>query len=114
MHHPPVVLSQIFNYCLKVNNDGHTRLQIATKLLLQVSIREFHNILVSDPEDGGLKEARNAESEISISDSIFRSLFPPQQNKSQHNTRSYVVVNVVYLPKVYIPHYYHGVRPSDL
>ena len=29
--------------------------------------------------------------------------------KNQHNTRSRVVMNVVYMPKIYITHYYHGV-----
>ena len=58
---------------------------------------------------GGLKEAIDADNNIIISDSTLRSLFPPQQKKSQHNTRSYVVVNVVYIPKVYIPHYYYVV-----
>ena len=59
MRHPQVVQSPIFNNVLKVNIDGHTRLKIAPKLLLQVSVRELHNSLVSEPEDGGLKEARD-------------------------------------------------------
>ena len=54
-HHPQVLQSPIFNDGLKVNIDGHTRSQIVPKLLLQVSIWELHNRLVSDPEDSGLK-----------------------------------------------------------
>ena len=99
MHHSQVVQSPIFNDCLKVNIDGHTRPQIFPKLLLQVSIREIHNSLVSDPEYGGLREAIDAENNIIISDSTLSSLLPPQLKKCQHNTRSCVVVNVVYLPK---------------
>ena len=57
MHHPKVVQSPIFNYCLKVNIDGHTRPQIVPKLLLQVSVRELRNSLVSDPYYGVLNEA---------------------------------------------------------
>ena len=33
--------------------------QIVPKLLLQVSARELHNSLVSDPNDGGIKDARD-------------------------------------------------------
>ena len=81
MHNPQVVQSQIFNGCLKVNIYGHTELQLVPNKLLQFSIRKLHNILVSDPVDGGLKEARNAENNIIISDSTLRSLFPPQFKK---------------------------------
>ena len=74
-----------------------------------MSVREIHNSLVRDPEDVGLKEARDSGNNIIISDSTLRSLFPPQHKKCQHDTSSCVVVNVVYLPKVYSPRYYHGV-----
>ena len=46
MHHPQVVKSPIVNDCLKVKSDGHTVLQLLTKLLLQVSVVEIHNRLV--------------------------------------------------------------------
>ena len=49
MHNQQVVQSPITNDCLKLNIDGHTRLKIILKLLLQLSIRELHTILVSDP-----------------------------------------------------------------
>ena len=55
MHHPQVLQSPIVNDCLKVKNDGHTEPQLAPKLLLHVSVRELHNNLVSDTENGGLK-----------------------------------------------------------
>ena len=55
MHHSKVVQSPIFNDCLKVNNDGNPRPQSVPKLLLQASIRELHNSLVSDPDKGGIK-----------------------------------------------------------
>ena len=47
-------------------------------MLLQFSVRELHNIFVSDPLYGGLKEARDAEYNIIISDYTLRSLLPPQ------------------------------------
>ena len=80
MHHPQFLQSPIFNYCLKLDIDGHTRPQMVPKLLPQISIWELHNGLVSDPVYGGLKEARDAENNIIISDSTLRSLLPPQSN----------------------------------
>ena len=70
------------------------------KFLVQVPVRELHNSFVSDPYNGGLKEAKYADNNIIISDSTLRSLFTPQLKKCQHDTRSWVVVNVVYLPKL--------------
>ena len=55
-----------------------TESQLVPKLLLQVSVRELHNILVSDTNDGGLKYSRDEDDNIIISDSKFCSLFPPQ------------------------------------
>ena len=57
MHNLQVAQSPIFNDCLKLNIDDHTELQHVPKLLMQVSVRELHNSLVSYPVDGGLKEA---------------------------------------------------------
>ena len=58
--------------------DDHKEPQLVPKLLLQVSVREPHNSLVSYPNDGGLKGARNEEGKIIISDSTLCSLLPPQ------------------------------------
>ena len=55
MHHPQVVQSPIFNDCLKVEIYGHTEPQLLPKFLLHVSVRELHNSLVSDKDNGGLK-----------------------------------------------------------
>ena len=54
---------------------------LVPKLLLQVSVRELHNSLVSDPNDGGIKDTRDEDGKIIISDSTLRSLLPPQFNK---------------------------------
>ena len=67
-----------FNDCPKVTIDGYTRPQINKILLLKVFLRELHNSLVSELEDGGLKEARDAENNIIIIDSTLHSLFPPK------------------------------------
>ena len=46
--------------------------------MLQVSVREMHNSLVSDPNDGVIKNSRDEDDNIIISDSTLRSLLPPQ------------------------------------
>ena len=109
MHHTQVVQSPIVNDFLEVKIDGHTEPQLVPRLLLQVSARKLHNSLVSDPVDGGIKETRDSENNIIISDSTLRSLFPPQSKKCHQYTRFCVVVNVLYPPKLYIPNYYLGV-----
>ena len=76
--HPQVVQSPISNDCLKVVLYDQTEPQLVPKLLLQVSVRELHNSLASDPNDGGLKDARNEDGKIIISNSKLRSLLPPQ------------------------------------
>ena len=41
-------------------------------------VRELHNILVSDPNDGGMKDARDEDGKIIISDSTLHLLLPSQ------------------------------------
>ena len=76
--HTQVVQSPISNDCLKVMLDEQSEPQLVLKLLLQVSVRELHNSLVSDPNNGGLKDARYEDDNIIISDSTLRSLLPHQ------------------------------------
>ena len=76
--HPQVVQSPISNDCLKVVLYDQTEPTLVPKLLLQVSVIELHNSLVSDPNDGGLKDARDEDDKIIISNSTLRSLLPPQ------------------------------------
>ena len=78
MHHPQVVQSPIVNDCLKVKIDGHTEPKLVPRFLFQVSVRELHNNLVSNSDNGGLKEERDGDNNIIISDYILRSLLPPQ------------------------------------
>ena len=59
-------------------------------------------------KDVGLKEAIDEDDNIIISYSTLRSLFPPQLKKCRQDTRSGVVANFAYMPKLYIHHYYHG------
>ena len=43
-----------------------------------MSVRELHNSLVSDPNNGDMKDARDEYGKIIISDSTLRLLLPPQ------------------------------------
>ena len=73
-----VFQSPISNDCLKVTFDDQTEPQLFQKKLLHVSVRKLYNSLVSDPNDGGLKDARDEDYNIIISDSTFFSLLPPK------------------------------------
>ena len=75
--HPQVFQSPISNDFLKVMFDDQTEPQLVPKLLLQVSVRALHNSLVNDLNDCGLKDARDEDDNIIISDSTLRSLLPP-------------------------------------
>ena len=86
-----------------------TEPQLFPKLLLQMSVIELYKSLVSDPNDGGIKDASDEDDNIIISDSTLRSLLSPQLKKYPHDTRLCVVVNVAFLLKVYINNFYPGV-----
>ena len=58
--------------------DDQTEPLLVPKVLLQVSVRELYNSLVSDPNDGGIKDDRDEYDNIIISDSTLRSLLPHQ------------------------------------
>ena len=63
---------------MKVKIDYDTEAQLVPKMLLQVSVRELHKNLVMNTIDGGLKEARYEDDNITITDSKLNSLLPPQ------------------------------------
>ena len=58
--------------------NGHSEKQMAPKLLLQVSAQELHNKMVSTLEEGGLKEARDEENNIIISNYTLCNILPPK------------------------------------
>ena len=76
--HPPVFQSPISNDCLKVMLDDHLEPQLVPNFFLRLSVRELHNSLVSDPNNGGQKDARDKGGMTIISDSTLRVLLPPQ------------------------------------
>ena len=49
------------------------------KILLEFSMWQLHNELIASPDDGGLLGARHADTnDVIISDTMLRSLAPPQ------------------------------------
>ena len=49
------------------------------KLLLECSMQQLHNEMIASPDDGGLLGARHADTNyVMISDTMLRSLEPPQ------------------------------------
>ena len=78
LQHLQVLQSPISKDCLKVSIDGHYEPQLVSKLLLQVSVWGRHNRMVSPPEEGGLKEARYVDNNITISYYTLQSILSPQ------------------------------------
>ena len=60
---------------------------VISKLLFQILVREIHNIMVSPPEEGGLKESKYAENNIIIQDSILCNTLRPQLKKITAQSR---------------------------
>ena len=76
--HSQVFQSPVSNGCLKVMFYDQTETRLVPKLLFQVSVRELNNSLVSDSNCGGLRDARDEDDNIIISDYELRSLLLPQ------------------------------------
>ena len=82
IQHPQVLQYPIANDCLEVFIDGPSEPHLVPKLLLQLYVRELHNSMVSTPKAGGLKEARDADNNIIISDYKLQSILPLQRKKT--------------------------------
>ena len=58
------------------------------KLLLECSMRQFHHELIASPDYGGLVGARHAiTNDVVISDTMLRSLAPPQLFPMKENQK---------------------------
>ena len=74
-----------------------------------MSVRELHKIIVSYPNYGGIKDARDEGNNIIFSDSTLRNCCHPNLKKNPHDTSSCVVVNVAFVLKLHIRLIYPGV-----
>ena len=70
--------SKISNDYLKVIFDDNTEPQMVSNVLPQVSVRELHNRYVIYPNDGSIKDDRDEENNIIISDYTLRTFLPFQ------------------------------------
>ena len=52
--------------------------KLIPKLLLHVSVQEIYNSMASPPEEGGMKEERDKDNNIIVSDSTLSNILPPQ------------------------------------
>jgi hypothetical protein len=75
--HPRVVNSPTANDTLLVLNEESGKKERVGKLLIEISVRELHNDLISPASDGGLAAAR-VDGKVIISDTALRYLLPPQ------------------------------------
>ena len=89
--------------------DDQIEPQLVTKLLLQVSVREPHNSLVSYPNDGGRKMLGMKMVILLSVIQHYVHFCHLNLKKCLHVTILCVVVNVAFLLKVYIHHFYPSV-----
>ena len=71
LQHSQVVVSPIVNNSLKLSIDRKVEKQLVPKFLLRILLRELHNSMIIQPEESRLKEERDAENNIIISDSTL-------------------------------------------
>ena len=82
MKNPIVCESPIASDTLLITDAESRVKQRVPKLLLECSMKQLHNELIALPYDGGLLVARHADkNDVIISDTMLRSLAPPQLRK---------------------------------
>ena len=74
-----------------------------------MSLRELHNSFVIDPNDGGMKYARDEDGKMITSDSTFHSLLPPHLKQMSARCKIMCGCECCISAKAYILHCYHGV-----
>ena len=72
--------SPISNNCFIFHVDGKPENQLVPKLLLQVPVREVHNIMVIPTEEDGINEVIYKHNKTITSDSVPCTIIPHQQN----------------------------------
>jgi hypothetical protein len=72
--HENVVTSPIYNETLLVKKQGSIKKHHVPKLLLEVPIRELHNLLVASLEHGGLLQSRDEDGIIIVGDTTLRQI----------------------------------------
>ena len=76
-------------------------------------MRQFHNELIASPDDGGLLGARNSETnDMIISDTMLRSLAPPQLRPMRDNHKMMCGCAICNTSK-YMQEYLNAWRPKQ-
>ena len=70
--HENVVTSPIYSETLQVKRPGSSEKHRVPKLLLEIPVRELHNLLVAPTYQGGLAQSRDEENKILCSDTTLR------------------------------------------
>ena len=78
--------SPIAHYTLLITDAESGVKQRVSKLLLEFSMQKLHNEIIASPDDGGLLEAKNSDTnDVIISDTMLRSLAPTQLRPMTNN-----------------------------
>jgi hypothetical protein len=72
--HENVVTSPIFNETILVKEPGSIEKRRVPKLLLEIPVRELHNLLVAPLEQGGLPQCRDDDGKILVGDTTLRQI----------------------------------------
>jgi hypothetical protein len=70
--HENVATSPICNETILAKEPGSNEKRRVPKLLLEVPVRELHNLLVAPLDQGGLSQSRDADGKIIVSDTTLR------------------------------------------
>jgi hypothetical protein len=70
--HENVVTSPIYNETILVKEPGSNEKRRMPKLLLEIPVRELHNLLVAPLDQGGLSQSRDADVKIIVSHTTLR------------------------------------------
>ena len=100
----------IENDCIYPYIDGNSEKQLMPNLLLVISIRELHNIMVSPKEEGELKEAIDTDNNIIISESTLLNILPPQLKEMTLIYKVMCGCECCISPKKFTRHYYHVLK----
>eukprot|EP00978_Attheya_sp_CCMP212_P035056 scaffold150474_cov61-Attheya_sp.AAC.1 len=78
--------SPIVRDTLLIDEHGNGVRTRVPKLLLECSVRELHNTLISPTSEGGLEEAKDrVTGEVIISDTMLRNIMPAQIRRMQEH-----------------------------
>jgi hypothetical protein len=91
--HENVVTLPIYNKTLLVKRPGSGEKHRVSKLLLEIPVRELHNLLVAPIDQGGLSQSRDSEGKILVSDTSLRRIIRKDLPQLQQSRQCWCVSN---------------------